>query len=304
MSRTAFLGSPESAVPTLLSLSGGSDVRMVLTRPDKVRGRGRTASPTPVKQVALDLGLHVAEPASRSELAGLLGGLELDLAVVAAFGMIVPAEVLTIPRRGMVNLHFSLLPRWRGAAPVERALLAGDQVTGITLMQMDEGLDTGPVLATWPTAIEGGESGGRLTARLAAAAGELLARELTALLEGGHHPHPQAEEQATYATMLSKAEAVLDPLEPADQLAAKIRAFDPRPGARFGRDGQPFKVFEPRVIEDARPAPGRLTLADGRLVVGTGTSGLLLGEVQPAGRRRMSGAEWARGVRGELGGLT
>ena len=304
MRRTAFLGTPDSAVPVLRALAAGSDVMLVVTRPDRVRGRGKLPTPTPVKQAAADLGLAVGEPATKAELGSLLSGLDLDLVVVAAFGMIVPAGVLALPRRGMVNVHYSLLPRWRGAAPVERALLAGDTVTGITLMQMDEGLDTGPVLASWATTIQADESGGHLTSRLAESAGEFLAVELDALLAGQHLGQDQNDDEATYASMLQTSEAVLDPGEPAEALAPKIRAFDPRPGARFTRDGQPFKVFEAKAIADTVLEPGRLAFTKDRLLVGTGTVALAVAQVQPAGKRRMSGGDWARGVRDELGALT
>jgi len=302
--RTAFLGTPESALPVLRALTAASDLRVVVTRPDKVRGRGTAPTPTPVKQAAVDLGIAVGEPRSKAELGALLADLGLDLAVVAAFGMILPLEVLAIPERGMVNVHYSLLPRWRGAAPVERAVLAGDAKTGITLMQMDEGLDTGPVLASWATTIETDESGGHLTSRLAEAAGELLAVELDQMFAGTHTARPQKDAEATYAAMLRREEAILDPREPAEALVRKIRAFDPRPGARFERAGHPFKVFGPVVLPGTVMEPGRLALDEGRLLVGTGTVGLAVAEVQPSGKRRMSAEEWARGVRDGLGELT
>jgi methionyl-tRNA formyltransferase len=304
VSRTAFLGSPESAVPALEALASGSDVALVLTRPDRVRGRGKATSPTAVKVAAIDLGIAVAEPTSKADLADLLEPLDLDLAVVAAFGMIIPAEALAIPRLGMVNVHYSLLPRWRGAAPVERAIIAGDDRTGITLMQMDAGLDTGPILSSWETGIAVDESGGELTARLSAAAGEFLAQRLPALLAGTIRPDRQSENGVTYASMLSVDEARLDPSESSEELAARIRAFDPRPGARFARDGEPFKVFRAVALPEVRLEPGRLEVVGDRLAMGTGTTALVLGEVQPAGKRRMEGAAWARGVHGPLGLLT
>lgn len=304
MSRTAFFGSPESAVPVLQALADGSDLRLVVTRPDRVRGRGSRRTPTPVKARATELGIEVAEPSSKAELGPLLAERGLDLVVVAAYGMIIPAAVLSMPRLGMINLHYSLLPRWRGAAPVERAILAGDTRTGVTIMQMDAGLDTGPMLATWETAIGADETGGALTARLAGAAGELLVARLPQILAGALKPIPQPEDGATYASMLSPAEAVLDPAAPAATLAAAIRAFDPRPGARLHRDGEPFKVFAPIPVREIDLPPGRLDVMAGILVMGTGTVPIGLGEVQPAGKRRMPGTDWARGIPGDLGTLT
>lgn len=304
MSAIAFLGTPESAVPVLRALEAAAGVELVITRPDRAKGRSRVPQPPPVKEAAVELGLEVAQPATKGELDEVLAGRPLDLGVVAAFGMIIPARTLARPVLGMVNIHFSVLPRWRGAAPVERAILAGDRTTGVTLMQMDAGLDTGPVLATWETSIGEDEAGGELTTRLAAAGAELLTIHLEALLAGRLAAGPQPEEGATYAPMLDTDETWLDVERDAASLAKAVRAFDPRPGARFSLDGEPFKVFRPSVVEPAVLPPGALHATADGLLIGTGEGALLIAEVQPAGRRRMPAVDWLRGVHGELGRLT
>lgn len=299
---SVFLGTPESAVPSLEALDRISHVLTVITRPDRPRGRSRAPEPSPVARRASELGLSVAKPEARADLVATLQNIDADVAVVAAFGMILPAAALEAPRHGMVNVHYSLLPRWRGAAPVERAILAGDPTTGVTLMALDEGLDTGPTLAAWETSIGADETGGELTERLARAGGELLARHLGAFVSGALTPQSQDDTQATYASRLSTDEAALDLSRPAVELAAAIRAFNPRPGAHVSRQGQRFKILR------ARPAPGSLPIGelavdDGRILLGTGEGTLELTVVQPAGSRAMAAVDWARGVRGPLGAL-
>ena len=300
MIRTAFLGAPPPAVPSLETLAALTDLRVVVTRPARPRGRGRTPAPSEVEAKALELGIPVARPSDPQQLEAALAPLGLDLAVTAAYGMILPPGVLALPRCGAVNLHFSLLPRWRGAAPVQRAVLAGDAVTGVTLMQMEEGLDSGGVLAAWPTSIGSDETAGELTDRLAAAAAELLGRNLEALAAGEPAPEPQDESLAVWAPKVTSAEARLDFTRPAEEAVRAVRAFCPRPGAHTVWRGARFKIHRARAAPGAL-APARLEVRSGLVLAGAGGGCLELLEVQPAGARSMTAAEWLRGVRGGLG---
>lgn len=244
------------------------------------------------------LGLPVFTPAFPGELADL--ELAADLAVVVAFGLLIPADVLTVPRAGFVNIHFSLLPAWRGAAPVERAILAGDPETGVCLMQMDEGLDTGGLLACRSRPVERHDAG-TLTGLLAADGAALLAEHLDSILDGRLVARPQ-EGTPSHAPRLRPEEGRLDPAATSTDLDRRIRAFTPRPGAWFGTGAGRLKVWsaEPCAVD---PLPGRWGW-DGRSpVVGTGAGGLLLREVQPEGSRRMEAPAWANGLRGRLPAL-
>ena len=283
-------------------LAATTDVRLVVTRPDKPRGRSGRPRPSPVKEAACSLGIPVAQPARRGELAGLLEDVgPFDVGVVVAFGMILDREALAVPRLGLVNVHFSLLPRWRGAAPVERAILAGDEETGVTLMVLDEGLDTGPLLASRRTPIGSSETAGELTERLARVGATLLGRKLPSYVDGRTLPAPQPAEGVTYAERVTSAEANLTSGLPAEELLRAIRAFTPRPGARF--DQGTLKVWKAARSEKASIPAGELRHEGPRLWLGTGDDPIELLVVQPAGGKRMSGADWARGRRGNLGRL-
>ncbi len=306
MARTAFLGTPSTALPSLRALREIAEVVLVVTRPDRPRGRSGKPQAPSVKQEALSHHLPLAQPASAAELRReLLEAAPLDVGVVVAFGMLLPPEILEIPRLGFVNVHFSLLPRWRGAAPVARAIQAGDTTTGVTLLQLDEGLDTGPILASRPTPIAPTETAGELGARLAELGAACLRAELPAFLAGDTIPRPQPDEGASYAAKLEPEEARLELERPAAELELTVRALSPRPGA-YGMMGEDrFKVLRARRVEGAEPlSPGELRLEGERLVMGTGSGVLELIEVQPAGRRAMAGAAWARGRRGPLGRVT
>ena len=298
--RSAFFGTPDSAVPVLEALVRISEVTIVGTQPDRPRGRSKVPKPSPVRTAAERHGIAVAMPKDRTELGAMAALFDLDVAVVAAFGMIIPADVLDIPGAGFLNVHYSLLPAWRGAAPVERAIEAGDQSTGITLMAMDQGLDTGPILTSWETAIGSDETGGELTTRLAVAAGEIVARDLAAIVAGDINTTPQDSEAASYAPMLSPADSRLDFNQTADDLIRRIRAFNPRPGARTTWRGELFKIHRAHRTS-ARLEPGEIVLADGVALVGTQSEAIGLLEVQPAGSKPMDAGAWARGVRGDLG---
>ena len=300
MIRAVFLGTSRAAVPALEAMVSLTDLRMVVTRPDRRRGRGRVMSVSPVKQRALELDLEVHQPHTAQQLDAEIASTTLDVAVVAAYGVLVRPETLSRPSGGMLNLHFSLLPRWRGAAPVERAILAGDRTTGVTLMQMAEGLDTGGLLSAWETAIGSDETAGELSERLAVGAAELLREALLPAVAGHAVPSPQDERLATVAPRISKEEPRLDWAGRAAEVNRTIRAFSPRPGAFTTWRDQRFKILRARLAPGSLD-PGRLE-ASGRTVrVGTGRGCLELLSVQPAGSRSMKAIDWLRGVRGVPG---
>lgn len=304
MTRAVFLGTPAAAVPSLRGLMAtGVDVVAVITRPDRRRSRSGRVEASPVKAAAVDLGIPVLEPADRVELAEAVGTLGfLDVGVVVAFGMILPAPVLVLPARGVVNVHFSLLPRWRGAAPVQRSLLAGDAVGGVSLMILDEGLDTGPVLAVEATRYGAEETAGEIEARLAVLGAGLLADVLPEYLGARVMAVPQGTDGATYAPRLDREEGRLDPSDDPGSFCRRVRAMTPRPGAFGLLNGERLKILAARPVDGAG-SPGVLSLDDDRLVCGVGGGLVELVEVQAPSRRAMSGSEWARGRRGALGEL-
>lgn len=299
--RLLFAGTPAAAVPSLRALLGSDhEVVAVLTRPDAPTGRGRKLRPSPVRTLAEEAGVRVLTPRTLRDAAVQeeLRRLAPDAAPVVAYGSLVPAAALEIPVHGWINLHFSLLPAWRGAAPVQRAVLAGQTRTGITAFRLDEGLDTGEILAQRPAEIGPLETSGQLLERLAVDGAELLVQTLDAIAAGTATARPQQGE-ASHAAKLTPQEARIDWTAPAEQVSAHIRGMSPDPGAWTLLDGQRFKVLG---IEDA-PAPEGLDLAPGRLhatrralFAGTGTAPIALGTVAPAGRKAMRGADWARGA--------
>ena len=302
--RAAFLGTPAAAIPALQALHAIADVEVVFTRPDRPRGRSKAPVPSPVKLAAGDLGLSVAQPTSKEELGEVLAGIpSLDVAVLVAYGMIIPEEVLEVPAKGFVNIHFSLLPRWRGAAPVQRAIAEGDPATGVTLMRMDAGLDTGGIISEEEVAISQEDNTDTLTDRLAALGAEVLTRDLQKYLDGELRVRQQSSTGVTYAAKVLPEEARLDLTEDQESLHGAIRAFNPQPGAfaKYEDDRLKIWIAEPRSL--GKLSPGELEVVTDELLLGTGTTALALVEVQPAGKRRMSGVDWARGRRGELGRL-
>jgi len=301
MTRIVFMGTPEFAVPALEALADAHQVVGVVTQPDRPAGRGRRLTPSPVKQVALERGLSLSQPHSlrTPEAVAQLSAWKPDVFVVAAFGQILPQDVLGLPPHGCLNVHGSLLPHWRGAAPVAAAILAGDEVTGVTIMQMDAGLDTGPVLAQREETILPDDTQATLEERLAYLGAELLVETLSAYLAGNLLPRPQPEEGATYAGQLRKEDGLLDWSRPAVELDRQVRAFTPWPGAFTTWRGQRLKVLRvvplPEWHGDAPPGTV-IVLADG-VVVATGEGALRLEEVQLAGKRPMDIAPFLRGQR-------
>jgi methionyl-tRNA formyltransferase len=296
--RIVFFGTPEFAVPSLRALLRERyEVVGVVTQPDRPHGRSRsTLVAPPVKAEAAAAGLPVLQPARPTGdvfLAGLRR-LEPDLGVVVAYGHILRSEVLTLPRLGMINVHASLLPRWRGAAPIQHAILAGETETGVSIMQMDAGLDSGPVLHRVATPIGPEETAGALADRLAELGATALVDALSLLTGGFARPTPQDAAAVTLAPKIDRDSARLDWGRDAASLARQVRAFDPAPGAWTTLDQDPLKLFGAVATGD-RGEPGRVLAAGDRLVVGCGEGALAVREVQPAGRTRLSVADWTRG---------
>ncbi|HSJ35341.1 MAG TPA: methionyl-tRNA formyltransferase [Acidimicrobiia bacterium] len=293
--RTAFLGTPEAAVPSLEALTRISQIEVVVTRPDRPRGRSRRLQPPPVKVAAQEMGLPVAQPATGRELAICLAGHDLEVGVVVAFGMILRPDVLALPSRGFVNVHFSLLPRWRGAAPVERAMMVGDDVTGVSLMLMDEGLDTGPVIAQAETPILPQESGGDLRRRLADMGADLLGEALPDWVEEKIEPRPQPGESATYASKLEPADRDLSPGMSVGAFTNRVRALAPLPGARLSIGGEPHKILRVDPSTLRTRAGVWLEGPAGVPVLGVADGAVAIEELQAPGKRPMAGADWLRG---------
>jgi methionyl-tRNA formyltransferase len=295
--RAAFFGTPVAAVPSLAALADVADVELVVTRPDARRGRTREKTPPAVKAAAIAWGFPVLQPLDHDAMLRTLAPLRLDIAVVVAFGWILRPELLAATRLGFLNVHFSLLPRWRGAAPVERAILAGDASTGVSLMQIDAGLDTGPVIAVIETPIADDETGGSLTARLSHLGAQLIDDALPGYAAGGIQPAPQMEAGASRAHPLTVAEARIDATVDADTAARMVRAFTPRPGAWLMADGQRLKVWK-AAVSPTPITPNRIEIVGGIPAAGLSRGSLELLAVQVPGKAVMSGIDWANGRRG------
>ncbi|HET7313294.1 methionyl-tRNA formyltransferase [Salinisphaera sp.] len=298
--RVVFAGTPEFALPSLNAIAaGGHDLVGVLTQPDRPAGRGRKLKPSPVKAAALDLGLPVFQPEKlkrNQQAIAQLAALAPDVMVVVAYGLILPQTVLDLPTHGCINVHASLLPRWRGAAPIARAIEAGDAETGVTLMQMDAGLDTGDMLAVRRMPIDETTTAGALHDALAAAGGAALADVLDALPGGLAHT-PQDDAGATYAAMLDKAEAAIDWSRPADRIARLVRAFSPWPVAHAELDGERVRFWRAvarNAAADAEPGTVIAASRDG-IDIAAGAGVLRVTELQLPGKRRMSAADAANG---------
>ena len=298
--RAVFYGTPATAVPIVAALASVAEIALVVSRPDAARGRSGAPVTPPVAEAARSWGLPLAQPARPADELDRVRALRADVAVVAAYAHKIPPELLAIPIRGFINVHLSLLPRWRGASPVARAILAGDSATGATLMEMEEGLDTGPILAQEPLDIGAEETAGELTARLAFVGARLLAAHLPEYVAGSLVASPQPDEGVTLAGKVAVEEAFVDPaVHSAAVVLRMIRAFDPSPGAWTNTEGSRLKLWGARHWEGPTPKAGRAEDRNGRVVVGVSGGAVELLEVQPAGKIRMPAADWMRGRRGE-----
>ncbi len=291
-----FAGTPDFALASLQALvAAGYEPCAVLTQPDRPAGRGKQLTASPVKTFAEAQGIPVLQPATLrdEEPVKMLADLQPDIMIVAAYGLILPQAVLDVPRAGCLNVHASLLPRWRGAAPIQAAILAGDSQTGVCLMQMEAGLDTGPVFACAPVDIGAHESAGELHDRLAAAGGELLVTHLEDILAKGLEATPQDDAHATYAPKIRPADAQLDWQLDAAELERMVRAYDPVPGAWFMAGDERTKCRDARQV-DGDAAPGTVLAAGPEgIVVACGQGALRLGTLQRPGKRAVTAAEYA-----------
>jgi methionyl-tRNA formyltransferase len=298
MVRAVFMGSPGFALPSLRALSDAYDLVGIVTQPDRASGRGRAVKMPPVKTLALELGIPVMQPERlrAPEAMERLQKWSPDLIVVAAFGQILKKDVLDLPRFGCINVHASLLPRWRGAAPINAAILHGDEETGVTIMQMDAGLDTGPMLAQRSIRLTRDDTAGSVTETLSHLGADLLIETLPDYLSGKITPQPQPEEGVTYAPMLKKEDGRLDFTRDANELERQIRAFHPWPGAFMDFDGTLLKVHRAHVEAGSAEA-GKKLIVQNQPAVGARNGLLVLDEVQPAGKKFMNGKSFLSGAR-------
>ncbi|WP_035452884.1 methionyl-tRNA formyltransferase [Alicyclobacillus herbarius] len=303
VARVVFFGTPQFAVPSLLALvRAGHDVSLVITQPDRPVGRKRVLTSPAVKQTALELGLRILQPerVRAEEVLQQVAACAPDVLVTAAYGQILPERLLALARMGCLNVHASLLPRWRGAAPLQRAMMAGDTKTGVTLMEMVKELDAGPIVAVRETAIGENETWGALEARIAQLGAELLVEVLPRYLAGAIQPMAQPSEGVTYAERIVRRDEWIDWNQPAWSVHNRIRALSPAPGATCTWNGRPFKVLETRwPIESCMTGdgePGDVRVVAGTVSVRCADGWLTLLCVQPAGKRTMAAVDWVRGA--------
>jgi methionyl-tRNA formyltransferase len=303
--RLGFAGTPDFAVPALERLSARHEICAVFTQPDRPAGRGRALHLSPVKRRALELGLTVHQPSSfkSPEALAMLRAANLDALVVVAYGLILPSEALQIPRWGGINIHASLLPRWRGAAPIQRAVLAGDPSTGVTIMRMEAGLDTGPMLNSRTTAIEPTDTAKTLHDRLAVMGADLIAESLDGLSRGAVREITQPAEGVTYAQKIDKLEALIDWERSAEEISRQVRAFNPWPMAETRLNGEQLRIWEAEPLEApamhsaATPAGAVLSATGEGIDVVCGTGVLRIHRLQLAGRKPLPAADFVRGHR-------
>lgn len=303
--RVVFFGSPSAAVPTLAALlDAGVEIPLVITRPGGGHRRGKRGEQSPVGAFAEARAIEVRTPERIGEVTEELRDLDCQMGVVVAYGQIIPRDVISLFPLGILNLHFSLLPRWRGAAPVQRAILAGDHVTGVTVMRIDEGLDTGPVYASIETAIGADQGTVELTDHLAAIGAPLLLDVLHEVRTGGARPVEQSTEGVTFAAKLEREECEIDWSRPSEEILRLVRAASPTPGAWSVFRGQPIKILRAAISDepvettaDDGAMPGSLRASRAGLSVLAGDAAIGLIELQPAGRRAMTGAQFAAGAR-------
>ena len=296
--RIVFMGSPDFSLPSLRSLAQTYQVIGVVTQPDRASGRGRELKAPPVKLLAQELNIPIIQPQKlrEPEAKQQLQAWSPDLIVVAAFGQILKKDVLDMPRYGCINIHASLLPRWRGAAPINAAVLAGDEETGVTIMKMDVGLDTGPMLGMKSIRIKPEDTAGSLFETLSTLGADLLIETLPAYMDGKLIPQPQPEEGVTYAPMLKKENGLLDFNQPAVDLERRVRAMNPWPGAWFEWNGAMLKVHKAHVGQ-GKAGAGKRWVEQDQPAVGAGGGVLILDEVQPPGKKPMSGKSFLAGAR-------
>jgi methionyl-tRNA formyltransferase len=292
--RLAIAASPEVALPTLEAvLASEHELLRVISQPDRPAGRGKALTPTPVSTWAIDKGIELIRPESKAEIAAAVA--DVDCVITIGYGVLIPEATLTIPPYGFLNLHFSLLPRWRGAAPVQRAIEAQDPVTGVTVFKLDAGMDTGPIYTVYRYALDNDITSDELFQEL----GELGVGAVIETLEKisqGVKPTPQPQEGATRALKLGREEAKIDWSKSAEELSAKIRAFTSSPGAWTNFRGEPIKISTP-IISDMKLQPGEIALISKKLHIGTGSSALEIGAITPVGKAQMSASAWANGAR-------
>ena len=303
--KVIFAGTPDFAAQALRAIAAaGFEILLVLTQPDRPKGRGMQLQASPVKQAALELGLAIAQPASlrHEEAQALLRAQNADVMVVAAYGLILPQAVLDTPAHGCLNIHASLLPRWRGAAPIQRAIEAGDTETGVCIMQMDAGLDTGAVVSTHRYAIKNTDTATDVHDALADLGAHAIVADLQQLQQTGRlNASPQPQTGITYAQKLSKEEAKIDWNQPALIIERKIRAFNPVPGAWVEYQNQPLKIWQAEAVEQSGRAGEVLAISSDGLIVACGEGALNITELQPAGSKRMPVAAFAAGRHIEKG---
>jgi len=304
--KVIFAGTPDFAAAALKAIAAaGFEIPLVLTQPDRPKGRGMQLAPSPVKQAALELGLRVAQPEklrNNAEALQMLKEVEADVMVVAAYGLILPQDVLDTPKHGCLNIHASLLPRWRGAAPIQRAIEAGDAETGVCIMQMDIGLDTGDVVSEHRYTIQLTDTANEVHDALMNLGAEAIVADLQQLkAEGRLKSVKQPEEGVTYAQKLSKEEARVDWNESAAVIERKIRAFNPVPAAWVEYQGKPMKIWRAEVVAQQGRAGEVLSCSADGLVVACGENALKITELQPSGSKRMPIAAFAAGHKIEVG---
>ena len=304
--KVIFAGTPDFAAAALKAIAAaGFEIPLVLTQPDRPKGRGMQLAPSPVKQAALELGLRVAQPEklrNNAEALQMLKEVDADVMVVAAYGLILPQDVLDTPKHGCLNIHASLLPRWRGAAPIQRAIEAGDAETGVCIMQMDIGLDTGAVVSEHRYAIQPTDTANEVHDALMNLGAAAIVADLQQLkTEGRLKSVKQPEEGVTYAQKLSKEEARIDWNESAAVIERKIRAFNPVPAAWVEYQGKPMKIWRAEVVAQQGRAGEVLSCSADGLVVACGENALKITELQPSGSKRMPIAAFAAGHKIEVG---
>ena len=293
------MGSPDFALPSLQVLSEKFPVIGVITQPDKPAGRGKVITPPPVKELANKLGLEVFQPVTLRDQATerLLRSLKPDVIVVVAYGKILPANILVIPKFGCINVHASLLPRWRGASPIQAAILAGDSETGVTIMKLGVGLDDGPILAQESSPIFPDDTAGSLSERLAKEGAVLLTRVLPRYIDGSISPIPQDASRTTMAPKIKKEDGLLDFSLGSYELSLKIRAFSPWPLAYFMMENLPVRVFKAQPKNESSLKPGQRGRVDGFPAIGTAHGDLLILALQLPGKKKVAGKDFLRGAR-------